>query len=338
MDISRSNVLGGPTMRAIRLLMTWGLMLLCVLPGAALASGRQDVKVERREFPVTLSDGHTYTVVGYLYYQGSLKHRPVQILTHGITYNHTYWDLPELNGQEYSYARYMARRHYAVLALDLPGAGESDKPHGDFINLAESVSALHQVATRLRATAEKNTFETLIYVGHSNGALISNIAQALYGDAQAVVNTGWLNTFHTLPVGAELILPLLEQGPYIHIPGEMRGGLFYDAAHADPAVIAYDNEVLSDAVTRGQFLDLLTMLAMPDLIPAEDIRVPVMVQLGDNDLVAPAAFAQNEALEYPRAPSVWVDSLTDTGHVFNGHLGKEVGWSHIDGWIRSLGL
>jgi hypothetical protein len=32
-----------------------------------------------------------------------------------------------------------------------------------------------------------------------------------------------------------------------------------------------------------------------------------------------------------------VDSLTHTGHVFNGHHGKEVGWARIDAWIRSLG-
>jgi pimeloyl-ACP methyl ester carboxylesterase len=305
------------------------------LPGTAGAVGAEDVKVERLEFPVRLSDGQSYSVVGYLYYQGSLKNRPVQILSHGITYNHGYWDLPEIKGQEYSYARYMARQQYAVLALDLPGAGESERLDGDVLNLAESASALHQVAQQLRATAEKNTFETLYYVGHSNGALISTYAQALYGDAQAVVMTGWLNTAHEVPVDPALLLGFLQQGPYIRIPGELRAPLFYDATNSDPAVIAYDNEV-ADTVTRGQFLDLLTVLAVPELIPTTAISVPVMVQLGENDLVASAAYAQNEAKAYPNSPRVSVDTLGKTGHVFNGHFSRNEGWVRIDAWLRSL--
>ncbi|WP_375771812.1 alpha/beta hydrolase [Archangium gephyra] len=322
--------------KMIRSMGAWmALLLSLALPATALAEGSQDVKVERREFPVRLANGQRYTVVGYLYYQGSLKNRPVQILTHGITYNHGYWDLPEIGGQDYSYARYMARQHYAVLALDLPGTGESDRLDGDALNLAESASALHQVAVHLRATAEKNTFKTLIYVGHSNGALINTFAQAQHGDAQAVVNTGWLNTQHAVPVDGSLLLSFLQQGPYIRFPGEMRSALFYDVAHSDPAVAAYDNEV-ADSVTRGQYLDLLTMMTYPQLIPSGEIRVPVMVQLGDRDLLASASYAEAESQVYPRAPTVWVDTLENTGHVFNGHYGKERGWAAIDQWLRRV--
>ncbi|HEX8821771.1 MAG TPA: alpha/beta fold hydrolase [Archangium sp.] len=325
-------------MRGLRGLGTWVALVLwavSVVPGTAWAREPEDVKVERREFPVRLSDGRGYSVVGYLYYQGSLKNRPVQILAHGITYNHGYWDLPDIDGEEYSYARYMARQHYAVLALDLPGAGESERLDGDTLDLAESASALHQVAQQLHATAEKNTFETLIYVGHSNGALISTYAQALYGDAQAVVMTGWLNTSHDVPVSPEVLGALLEQGPYIRIPGEMRGALFYDPANAAPAVIAYDNSV-ADTVTRGQFRDLLNTLAQPGSIPTWAISVPVMVQLGEKDLVASAAHAQNEAQAYPHSPRVWVDTLGNTGHAFNGHYSRHEGWERIDAWIHSL--
>ncbi|MCY1075622.1 alpha/beta hydrolase [Archangium lansingense] len=319
--------------KMIRLMGAWmALVLALALPATAEATGPRDVKVERREFPVRLANGQRYTVVGYLYYQGSLKNRPVQILSHGITYNHGYWDLPEIDGRDYSYARYMARRNYAVLALDLPGAGESERLDGDALNLAESASALHQVARHLRATAQKNTFEQLIYVGHSNGALISTFAQALYGDAQAVVNTGWLNAPHTVPVDSSVLLEFLNQGPYITVPGEMRGALFYDPAHSNPELVAYDNET-ADTVTRGQYGDLLTMMAYPQLIPAGDIRVPVMVQLGDNDLLAPASYAAAEARMYPRSCLVWVDTLNNTGHVFNGHYGKERGWAAIDLWL-----
>jgi pimeloyl-ACP methyl ester carboxylesterase len=338
MNFSIKEVKRGTTMKALKKVGGWlalALWVVFALPGTAEAGAPEDVKVERREFPVRLANGQGYSVVGYLYYQGSLKNRPVQILSHGITYNHGYWDLPEINGQEYSYARYMARQHYAVLALDLPGAGESERVDGDVLNLAESASALHQVAQQLRATAEKNTFETLYYVGHSNGALISTYAQALYGDAQAVVMTGWLNTAHEVPVPAELLLGFLQQGPYIRVPTELRAPLFYEPTNADPAVIAYDNEV-ADTVTRGQFMDLLTVLAVPRLIPTGAISVPVMVQLGEKDLVALAVYGENEAKAYPNAPQVRVDTLENTGHVFNGHYSRREGWARIDAWLRAL--
>ncbi|HEX8536737.1 MAG TPA: alpha/beta fold hydrolase, partial [Cystobacter sp.] len=311
------------------------LLLALALPVTALAKGPRDVKVERREFPVRLANGQRYTVVGYLYYQGSLKNRPVQILTHGITYNHGYWDLPEINRQDYSYARYMARQHFAVLALDLLGTGESDKPQGDFIDLSESASSLHQVVQRLKATAARNTFEKILYVGHSNGALTITYAQAYYRDAQAVVLTGWLNTYHQLPVGDEVFGPLLEQGPYVQIPPALRSGLFYYPPAADPAVIAYDN-THADFVPRGQLSDLFTLLKNPEPIPSEKITVPIMVQLGEFDAVAPAAYAAQEAQAYPRSPLVFVDTIDDLGHATNGHHNRLRSWTMIALWLRSV--
>lgn len=313
---------------------------LCLVPGRAAAveaeaEAPRGIKVERRTFPVRLSDGHVYNLVGYLYYQGSLKNKPVQILVHGITYNHGYWDLPEINRQDYSYARYMARQHFAVLALDLLGTGESDKPQGDFIDLSESASSLHQVVQRLKATAARNTFEKILYVGHSNGALTITYAQAYYQDAQAVVLTGWLNTYHPLPVGDEVFGPLLEQGPYVQVPPELRTGLFYDQAHADPAVIAYDN-AHADLVPRGQLVDLFTLLQNPEPIPSEKITVPVMVQLGEFDPVAPAAYAAQEAQAYPRSPYVFVDTIDGIGHAVNGHRNRLRSWEMIALWLRQV--
>ena len=140
--------------------------------------------------------------------------------------------------------------------------------------------------------------------------------------SQALVLTAWLNTFHELPVGEEVIAPLLQQGPYVTVPAALRTGLFYDVAHANPAVIAYDNASVADTTPRGQLLDLFAQLADPTPIPTEKLTVPVLVQLGENDVVAPAAFAAQEARAYPRAPSVFVDPIADIGHAFNGHTNR----------------
>src|SRR3712207_2253242 len=41
------------------------------------------IKVDRVSFPVTLSDGNTYEVAGYLYYQGSYNNRTLLLALHG---------------------------------------------------------------------------------------------------------------------------------------------------------------------------------------------------------------------------------------------------------------
>jgi alpha/beta hydrolase family protein len=112
-----------------------GLILGAIAP--SYVSGQNlgsSIKVERLVFPVSLSTGAA-NVVAYLYYHGSYANRPLQVLVHGATYNHAYWDFPAVNGEGYSYARYMAARKYAVLAVDLPGTGESDKPSGPDLHL-----------------------------------------------------------------------------------------------------------------------------------------------------------------------------------------------------------
>src|SRR5215208_7072399 len=103
---------------------------------AAADETPNDIKVERVTFPVTLADGSPAEVVGYLYYKGSFHNRTLLLAVHGANYNHKYWDVPTINGHEYSFARYMAERKYAVLAVDQLGAGESGKPaDGDLLTV-----------------------------------------------------------------------------------------------------------------------------------------------------------------------------------------------------------
>jgi hypothetical protein len=121
-------------------------------PSASARNLGSSIKVDRLVFPVTLSSGQA-NIVGYLYYHGSYNNRPLQVLVHGATYNHAYWDFPSVNGQSYSYARYMAAQKYAVLAIDLPGAGESDKPPGAGLGLSDTAATVRQVIEAMRSGA-----------------------------------------------------------------------------------------------------------------------------------------------------------------------------------------
>ncbi|AUX21258.1 carboxylesterase [Sorangium cellulosum] len=306
---------------------------------AEASSSSRHTRVERLVFPVTLSDGNTYDVVGYLYYRGSYKHRPLQVLVHGLTYTHKYWDMPSFGGRDYSYARYMVAEGYAVLALDMLGAGESSKPDGDFVDLAETADSVHQILTEMRNPGGlfKWPFHRIALVGHSNGAIIGSYVQSTYNDADVLVNTGFTFTPHPIPVPPEAISAMLESS-YISIPTEIRTEVFYDAATADPAVIDYDNTTIASTYTRGQFLSLLAVSADPSVALLDGVTSPVLIQFGEGDELQPASYVDSDAALYTSAEHVTTALVPYSGHILNGHLGAPIGWKQIDRWLdRNLG-
>jgi pimeloyl-ACP methyl ester carboxylesterase len=324
------------------------------LPNPLLAQSG-NVNVERVAFPVTLADQQSYSMVGYLYTVtgnpndiancGERRHT-LQVLVHGGSYNHKYWDAGVINGNDYSYARYMAGQCYSVLALDRLGTGESSKPNGDFTNLANEADGLQQILTSLHTTPNptRRPFQRIVLVGHSFGSFLSVYTLGTYGKvADAAVITGWVHSPGVVPIDPALFEQLL-QNPYIISPAEVRTALFYHQSAADPAVIAYDNANFADAMTRGFFSNAIAMFIargqgdvaqIKALSKVDQLNVPVFVQLADFDFLFPASVAGPEASFYSNAPTVTIDVLSNMGHVFNLHTNHSEGWQRINNWIQA---
>jgi pimeloyl-ACP methyl ester carboxylesterase len=318
-------------------------IVLFSLAGSAFAQEQaNDIKVERVTFPVTLADGSPAEINGYLYYKGSFRERTLLLAVHGANYNHKYWDVPTINGHEYSFARYMADRKYAVLAIDQLGAGESTKPSdGDAVTLGQTASGIHQVITQLRSgqNAVGYAFEKVVTVSHSLGSINAVYEQGTYHDADAVVTTGMGHVPHTLPVPQELI-DYLSQFEYFAVPSELRPVMFYYAPGADPDVIQYDRDNLADFLPRGQ---LTTGIMASFTFDQNAMRVgqvtgPVLVQLGEFDGLFPGSLAGGEAAFFTSASSVDVQALPGVGHDFNTHFRNHEGWRMMDEWLRSKGF
>ncbi len=325
-----------PQMLSALFLATTVATSILTVSSTAAANPGNSIKVDRLVFPVTLADGNTYNVVGYLYYKGSYNHRTLQVLVHGASYTHKYWDIPSFNGQDYSYARYMADEKYAVLALDSIGTGESSRPDGDFTDLTQTVDSMHQILNDVRTEGGTidEPFTRVALVGHSFGSLVNSLVQSTYGDADALVNTGFVFTPHAVPVDPAVVGPLLG-APYILLPGWLRATYFYNAATADPAVINYDNTNISDTITRGQFLGMLNLSGDPTPVGLDEIDVPVLTQFGELDVMQPASFAAADAALYTSAPSVTTAIIPSCGHILNGHFTAPVGWAQIDNWLQN---
>jgi pimeloyl-ACP methyl ester carboxylesterase len=293
------------------------------------------MKAERLVFPVTLADGGTYSLVGYLYYQGTYHNRPLQVTLHGGNYNHTYWDIPTLGGDAYSYAHFMARQHYAVLALDLLGSGESSKPDADFITFQQMGSAVHHALGQLRSGTNPTgqAFGKLVLVGHSLGSALAAYVQGTYKAADAVVSTGLVFVPYERPLDPAMVGDLAARYPYFKLPPEVRTSLFYDALTTAPEVLAHDAAGLDDFIPRGYVFSIFPFLADPTVTRVEQVTSPVLIQLGERDLLAPGSLAEQEKAVWSGAASVTVQVLPDIGHSFNGHRTRLQGWSGIHAWL-----
>ena len=185
-----------------------------VSPAHARETGCEaGVSTRQVTFSVVSPDENAHQVAGFLYWRGQLQGKVLQIALHGGSYNHQYWDAAELNGHEYSYARYMACRGFAVLALDNLGAGASSRPDGDLVTLPVEARALHQIIQGLRAAPAGAAFRKIVLVGHSMGSAQAVFEQGTFHDADGLVVTGWSNTPHPVRFPADL-LAVLFGAPY----------------------------------------------------------------------------------------------------------------------------
>ncbi|AKU95548.1 hypothetical protein AKJ09_02212 [Labilithrix luteola] len=303
------------------------------------------VDVREMNFPVSLSDGHQYRVAGYAYTSRHVKHRTVQLLVHGATYNHSYWDGPELGKKDYSYAREMAKRGYLVIAIDQLGTGHSDKPDGDFFSLQEAASSLHQVAGQVRSWAGPRS--KLAFVGHSNGSVTSIYTQGTYGDADLLITTGWVHGFRGLPVDpSDPEIQGAVATPYINFRGPKRDALMYFTPKTDAAMISYDDAHLTDTMPRHQFFDLIGIHGeiaalgpggMTTSTRSQQVRVPTLVQVGERDdaIAPPTAGPPSEAAFYPNVRDLTVHKLSQIGHCVNLHVNHKESWKDIDRWISA---
>jgi pimeloyl-ACP methyl ester carboxylesterase len=151
----------------------------------------------------------------------------LQILVHGATYDHRYWDWP-LEPDLYSYVGWDARSGYATLAIDRIGCGASSKPLARQSTLTAQARVQHDIVTAGRAGALGGTaFSLVVLIGHSMGSALSVAEASEYQDADAVVLTDSLamdaRTLNNDPRADMFYVPALEDPAQRHLTGLVDG-------------------------------------------------------------------------------------------------------------------
>jgi pimeloyl-ACP methyl ester carboxylesterase len=263
----------------------------------------------------------------------------VQVLLHGNTYDHRYWDAGVIGGANYSYAQFMAQRDHHVLALDLPGTGDSARPDGDEVNFEGTGAAITEIIARLRRDADQlgTSGARVVLIGHSLGAILAVYIQSRRSPADILIPTGvGVSPLERLSHFQAGVIETALEDKYIRLDSETRGRTFYHPASADPEVIEFDNHHLRTAMPRGIYRDAVACRRSLEVSGAADITCPVYIQLGANDPVAPASNASAERACWTGTRSVEIESLPEMGHCFNLHRNRELSWTGIDTYLRNL--
>lgn len=161
----------------------------------------------------------------------------VELLDHGASYDHNYWD--GLGEQSNSYVAAANRAGYSTLAIDMLGAGQSDKPDPTLVTFPSTADVLHQIVGDLRH-GPLGHYRHVVGVGHSMGAGAWGIEAGTYHDVDAVILADF--THDSSPAGVAA-----AQAGYRPAPGLPAGYLvvpdrsvFYNTTYADPGMMALD--------------------------------------------------------------------------------------------------
>lgn len=298
-------------------------------PATASPSPTEAARCQEIAFPQAIG-----TLRGTLCRPKTGRPRATVLLVHGSTYDRRYWDPPALDPRRYSALRLLAARGYQAVAVDRLGSGASSRLSDEAQTADASADALHLVIAQLRRAPRWDTTSGKLFtVGHSSGSTLAIREAAAYDDVDGLVVTGLL---HTPGIGAALFLTMLhpaaddprfEDAPGIPagyvttIPGTRV--LWYDiyGPDADPAVLAYDEAELKDAmpqVDSGGFVDEV-FSGQPR---SRQVHKPVLIVVGDRDYSHCDPGCPNAAAEpgfWPLAPSAQVRLVADAAHVLNLH-------------------
>lgn len=325
------------------------------VPGTASASGAQCRDyffpvTESPESPAVLKEfGQLCTSDPAL-----LGKQPVQILIHGGTYDHTYYDWP-YQPDRYNYVRYMTQRGFTTLNLDRIGYGHSDHPAAASMNFDVAANTTHQIVQYLRQGALGKQFGTVTVNGYSMGGLTAQVEAGKFHDVDALmvhaVGHGLLTPRSTLRLGTfaypALLDPKFADKPWAlnpayltSIPGKR--DLFHGPQGTyDPEQLKVE-DATKDTMSATELADI-TLRTYTD--QTKNIDAPILwspgqydkIWCGTTDDCNTDPMAANEASYY--RPGVFTKYLVqNTGHATLLGYGGVDYLREIVSWLGERGI
>ncbi len=340
--------------KSFLLMLSFCFVFLFSVPGIIPVSADDQLSCKQVSVPVHLSatDSTEYHIAGSLCSRGSLVGKTVQILVHGATYDHNYWDFP-YESDTYSYVQKATSAGFATLNIDRIGIGQSSHPDPNLVTTEANAYVLHQLVQGLRnGTIGKTSFHKVILVGHSLGSGASMLEASTYQDVNGVIVTGLLHQVapETNTVFMASLYPAnldpkfssagLPDGYLTTLP-DSRAKSFYNTSFADPKVIALD-EQLKQTFTMGEVNTFANSLA-PEV--SQKINVPVLLVMGQDDILFCNAdlpctsndqLKQRESSYFNSNAKLKAIVVPKDGHDLNLHPNAGIWYKEAINWAKSI--
>ncbi|KAK2602131.1 hypothetical protein N8I77_008689 [Diaporthe amygdali] len=235
----------------------------------------------------------TYTVAATYCEPDSGPSKTLQLLTHGIGFDRTYWDL-SINDYNYSYVAVANDDYgYSTFAWDRLGIAQSQ--HGEAVNEIQSsleIAALYTLTKQLREGSIDGIscgFDKVVHVGHSFGSIQSYSLAVLHpGASDGLILTGFSQASQFVPyfaLGANFVaangLPPFLTYPDGYLASSDPSGVqtdFFSPGAFDPALLDLAT-ASGKPVTVGELLTISAATAMKN-----PLKGPVLIITGGRDI------------------------------------------------------
>ncbi|WPH05082.1 Hypothetical protein R9X50_00798100 [Acrodontium crateriforme] len=299
-----------------------------------------------------MSINGTYQMYSTLCTPAHSMPKGVQLLTHGVGFDSSYWDF----APGYSYVDVAVEYGYATFSYDRLATGKSDKPAPLMVQTPIELEIANNLVKMLRSGKMcDHRFDKVVGAGHSYGSLLTQGITAKYPmslDAAILtgfsVNTSAIQTFIT---GLNLAIAAQNQPDRFHglDPGYLVSNSvisnqigFFKAPGFDPKILTAA-EATKGPVTYGQ---LFSQSAVSG--PAINYVSPVAVVDGESDLPfcygncstpMDLANAVRPALYPMLAGSKFGHYLAPVaGHGLNLHYSAVTAYHYIQDFLKDQGL
>ncbi|MBI4752681.1 MAG: alpha/beta hydrolase [Acidobacteria bacterium] len=227
-----------------------------------------------------------------IHYKEFGKGKTALVFVHGWTCNLNFW--------KYQVPAVTKDAH--LIAIDLPGHGQSDKPELSIYSMAFFAKAVNAVLTEAKV-------EHAVLIGHSMGTPVIREYYRLFPKkvTALVVVDGKLRPFFTDQAKIDQFISLFEKPDYTEVMGQMINGMF-----PNPAQTTLRDEVKAQMLAAPQFVVVGAMKGMLDQSIWKDdkIDVPVLHILSKS----PMWTADYEKYVWTIAPKTEYTQMDGVGH------------------------
>ncbi|KAK4507732.1 hypothetical protein PRZ48_001467 [Zasmidium cellare] len=280
----------------------------------------------------------------------------VQVLTHGIGFDRSYWDSPYANGN-YSYVNQATSRGYATFAFDRLGIGHSS--HGEPVNEIQvllEVAALKSLTDKIRAGSIQGVpkYGKVIHIGHSFGSAETYALTAMYPDVSDGIGlTGFSQNGTFLPyflLGGNFVQANKNPALATYVDGYLAPAdasavqtNFFAPGDFDPNILQFATQT-GQPVTIGELLTIggstgsMNPFKGPVLIVTGEYDVPYC---GGNCLAAPTGYnsiPETSKKYLPNASPFKVDIIKGAGHGLNYQYTHTTTYNDILSFFEQNGL